>query len=87
VSTSVHLTLNDCQEDDNDKEEEGDVENDAVDLVLVSSGVLDLVADTPARAHAYVHVEHVALHRENTTHIYSLDHDSFLRYTLKPGLN
>lgn len=36
----VSRTLDDGQQDDDDKEEEGDVEQDAVELVWVSSWVL-----------------------------------------------
>lgn len=36
----VSRTLNDGQQDDDDKEEEGDVEQDAVELVWISSWVL-----------------------------------------------
>lgn len=55
------LTLDDGQKDDNHEKEEGDVEDDAIDLVLVASRVLDLVPDPPTCSHANIHVEHVAL--------------------------
>lgn len=55
------LTLDDSQEDYNDKEEEGDVEDDAIDLVLVTCWVFNLVTDPPTCSHTYIHVEHVAL--------------------------
>lgn len=57
-------TLNDGQQDDNDKEEEGDVEQDAVELVWVSSWVLQLVSNTTSSSHTHVHVEQIALPRE-----------------------
>ncbi len=55
------LTLDDGQEDYNDKEEEGDVKDDAIDLILVTRWVLNLVTDPSTCSHTYIHVEHVAL--------------------------
>lgn len=57
----MRFTLNDGQQNDDDEEEEGDVEDDAVNLVLVARGILDLITDAAARTHTHVHVEHVAL--------------------------
>lgn len=57
----VCLTLDDGQEDYNDKKEEGDVKDDAIDLILVTSWVLNLVTNPSTCSHTYVHVEHVAL--------------------------
>lgn len=54
-------TLDDRQKDDNHEEKEGDVEDDAIDLVLVASRVLNLVPDSSTCPDANVHVEHVAL--------------------------
>jgi hypothetical protein len=48
------LTLNDSKQDDNDEEEESDVEENAVNLVLVTVGGLDFVTDTTAGSHALV---------------------------------
>lgn len=59
--SKASLTLDYRQQDHDDEEEEGDVKDDAIDLVLVSRRVLDLVADASARPDAHVHVEHVAL--------------------------
>ena len=62
------LTLDDGQEDYNDKEEEGDVKDDAIDLILVTRRVLNLVSDPSTCSHPHIHVEHVALkHRERET--------------------
>ena len=55
------LTLDDGQKDYNDKEEEGDVKDDAVDLILVTRRVFNLVTDPSTGSHTYIHVEHVAL--------------------------
>lgn len=55
------LTLDDGQKDYDDEEEEGDVENDAVDLVLIARRVLNLVADPSACSDANIHMEHVTL--------------------------
>lgn len=60
---SKDCTLNDGQQDDNDKEEEGDVEQDAVELIGVSSWVLQLVSNTTSSSHTHVHVEQIALPR------------------------
>lgn len=56
-------TLNDGQQDDNDKEEEGDVEQDAVELIGVSGWVLQLVSNTTPGSHTHVHMEQIALPR------------------------
>lgn len=58
------LTLNDGQQDYDDKEEKCDVKDHTLHLKLISSGVLDLIADAPAGTHANVHVEHVALKQD-----------------------
>lgn len=55
------LTLDDGQKDYNDKEEEGDVKDDAIDLILVTRWVFNLVTDPSTCSHTYIHVEHVAL--------------------------
>ena len=60
-------TLNDGQQDNNDKEEEGDVKQDAVELVGVSCGVLQLISDTTSSSHSHIHVEHIALPTERHT--------------------
>ena len=67
--TTLALTLDDGQEDDDDKEEEGDVKQDAVELVGVSSWVLQLVSDTTSSSHAHVHVEQIALPREENRRV------------------
>lgn len=55
------LTLDDCQKDYNDEEEEGDVKDDAIDFVLVTCWVLNLVTNPSTCPHTYIHVKHVAL--------------------------
>lgn len=57
-------TLDDGQQDDDDEEEEGDVEQDAVELVGVSSRVLQLVSNASSSSHTDIHVEQIALWRE-----------------------
>lgn len=57
----VCLTLNDGQEDYNDKKEEGNVKNDAIYLILVTSWILNLVTNPATCSHTYIHVKHVAL--------------------------
>lgn len=58
------VTLYYGQEDNNYEEEEGDVEDDPIDLILVTRRVLDLVTNAASSSYADVHVEHVALRRE-----------------------
>lgn len=55
------LTLDDGQEDDDDKEEKCDVKDNTFHLKLISSRVLNLVTNAPARTYSHIHVEHVAL--------------------------
>lgn len=57
-------TLDDGQQDDDHEEEEGDVEQDAVKLVGVSSRVLQLVSNASSSSHTDIHVEQIALWRE-----------------------
>lgn len=51
------LTLDDGQQDDNDKEEEGDVKDHPGELIVVSCWVPDLISYATASSHAYIHVE------------------------------
>lgn len=62
--TANVCTLNDGQQNDNDEEEEGDVEQDAVELIDVSSRVLQLVSNSTTSSHAHIHVEQIALPTE-----------------------
>lgn len=62
------LTLYYGQEDDNDEEEEGDVKDDPIDLILIACWVFDFVTDPASRTYSDVHVEHVALQREQWHH-------------------
>lgn len=57
-------TLNNGQQDDDDEEEERDVKDHSIELVFVSSGILDLVSNTSTGTHAHVHVEQVTLRSE-----------------------
>jgi len=50
-------TLNDGQQNDNDEEEEGDVEEDAVDFVIVAIWRFDFVTDTTTSSYTLVNVE------------------------------
>lgn len=54
-------TLNDGQQDDNDKEEEGNVKDDAIHLVRVTSRVFNFITNAATRSHSHIHVEEVAL--------------------------
>ena len=54
-------TLNDGQQDDDDKEEEGNVKDDAIHLVRVASRVFDFIPNAAPRSHSHIHVEEVAL--------------------------
>lgn len=81
---SIHTktcTLNDGQEDDDDKEEEGDVEQDAVELVGISSWILQLVSDSSSSPHAHVHVEQVTLQRDFSLQLH-VQHFSIQRWML-----
>lgn len=49
------------QEDDNDKEEEGNVKDDPIDLVFITCRVFNFIANAPSGTYPDVHVEHVAL--------------------------
>lgn len=61
------LTLDDSQEDYNDKEEESDVEDDPVDLILITSWILNQVTNSSTCSHSHIHVEHVTLGTERDT--------------------
>lgn len=65
------LTLDDCQEDHNDKKEEGDVKNHAIDFIFITRRVLNLVSDTTSCSHSYIHVEHVALEEKKKKHTHN----------------
>lgn len=53
-------TLNDGQKDNNDKEEEGYVENDAIDFIFVADGVANFVTYTTTCSHTLVQMEYKA---------------------------
>lgn len=55
------LTLDDCQEDHDDEEEEGDVKDHSIDFIFITSWVLNLVSDSTTCSDSHIHVEHVAL--------------------------
>lgn len=57
----MRLTLNDSQQNDDDKEEEGDVKHDSVDFIVVSIWGFDLVSNTSSGSHSLVQVEHETL--------------------------
>ncbi len=59
----VSSTLNDGQQNDDDEEEEGDVKQNAVELVWVAGRVHDFITDASASSHTHIHVEQVALRR------------------------
>lgn len=84
----MSFTLNDGQQNDDDEEEEGDVEDDAVNLILITRRILDLIADAAARPHAHVHVEHVALqapHTHNQLCIYTSKDKNKQKFNSKRG--
>ncbi len=60
----MSLTLNDGQQDDDDKEEEGDVENHPIEFILIPCWVLNLVSYASTCSHTHVHVEQITLWRE-----------------------
>lgn len=64
VGNKGELTLDNSQEDNDDEEEKGDVEKDAVELVGVSGRVLDLVPYASPCPHPDIHVEEVTLRTE-----------------------
>lgn len=66
-------TLDDGQQDDNDEEEESDVEQDAVELIGVSRRVLQLISNSTSGSDAHVHVEHIALPRNEQHKLRSSD--------------
>lgn len=63
----MELTLDDRQEDHNDKKEEGDIKDHPIYFIFIASWVLNLVPDSTACSHSDIHVEHVAL-EQNTQH-------------------
>lgn len=69
-------TLNDGQEDDDDKEEERDVKDNTLHLKLISGGVVDLVTDASASTHSHIHVEHVTLGKNTCEHVTFMCHSS-----------
>lgn len=54
-------TLNDGQQDDNDEEEEGNIKDDAIHFIRVTSGVFNFITNASTCSYAHVHVEEVAL--------------------------
>lgn len=54
---SLLLTLNDGQQDDNNKEEESNVKEDAVKLIRVTSWVLNLITNAATSSHTHIHME------------------------------
>ena len=57
------LTLYYGQENDNYKEEEGDVKDDSIDLIFIAGWVFDFITDTPSGTYPDIHVEHIALEK------------------------
>ena len=66
LSVEFCFTLNNSKQDDNDEEEEGDIEEDTIDLVGIAVWRFDLVTDTTAGSHTLVQMEHEALGKEIT---------------------
>lgn len=62
----MYHTLNDGEQDNDDEEEEGNVEDDAVELVLISIRSLNFITDATTSSHTFVQMEHEAL-QENET--------------------
>lgn len=54
-------TLNDSQQDNDDKEEESDVKHHSVELVFIASWVFYFISNATAGTHTDIHVEQVAL--------------------------
>lgn len=57
----MNHTLDDSQQDDNDKEEESDVKDHTVELVFIPCWVFDFISNAAAGADANIHVEQVTL--------------------------
>jgi hypothetical protein len=71
--------LNDGQEDDNDKEEEGYVKEDSIDFVVVTIWWLNFISNPAAGSHSFVQVEHEALEMQEKNVIsYRTSHSQFL---------
>lgn len=58
------ITLDDGQQDDNDKEEEGDVEHDAIHLVGIAIRRFDFIANAASCTQSGVKMEDEALKEE-----------------------
>lgn len=63
MSVKTGLTLYYGQENDNHKEEEGDVKDNSIDLIFVACRVFDFITDAPSGTHPDIHVEHIALEK------------------------
>jgi len=70
--SKTSLTLNDGQQDDDDKKEKSDVEDHPIEFILIPCWVLNLVSYTSTCPHTHVHVEQITLPRER---------ERFLDYT------
>lgn len=62
--SDVGLTLDNGEQDDNDKKEKRNIKDDPFDFELVSSRIFDLVTNPATCSHSHVHVEHVTLRRK-----------------------
>lgn len=75
------------QQDDYDEEEEGDVKDDAIDLILVPGRILDLITDATASPNANIHVEHITLHTSTQTNTLEKWLFLVLIFLIEPNLN
>lgn len=61
---AMHFTLNDGKQDDDDKEEEGDVEDHTIEFILITCWILNLISYTSSSSHTHIHVEQITLQSE-----------------------
>lgn len=54
-------TLNNSQQNNDDKEEEGDIKHDPVNFVIIPIGRFDFITDTTTRSHTLIKMEDEAL--------------------------
>lgn len=64
MKSKTNLTLNDGQQDDDDKKEKSDVEDHTIEFILVPCWVLNLVSYTSTCPNTHIHVEQITLPRE-----------------------
>lgn len=61
---SIDLTLNDGQQDDNNKEEEGDVKHNAINFVIITIRRFNFITDTSSSSYTFIEMENEALKKK-----------------------